>query len=403
MNWQQHFARRNAQMKRSTVRELLKITAQPEMISFAGGLPAPELFPVSDVQRASDAVLIREGRRALQYGETEGAAELRDWIAARFSSDSRKFSGANVLVTSGAQQALDLIGRVLLDPADRVLVENPTYLALLSAWRPLGVDFVAVPGDADGLLVDALKRALVRQPKLLYTTPNFQNPQGTTLCLERRKQVVELLRAANVGIIEDDPYGDLRYSGQPQPRLLELDGNLDDQRLSVSNVVYVGTFSKVLAPGFRVGWVVAPEQVVDRMVRAKQAADLHTSTFSQLIAIELIRQGVLEKHLPGLIETYRERRDAMLAAMEQFFPSNVAWTRPEGGMFIFVTLPPSLDATAVLNRAIQCKVAFVPGEDFHADGHGKNTFRLNFTNATPAIIADGIGRLGNILRDLTSL
>jgi len=402
MNWQQRFASRTLRMRRSAIRELLKLSCQPDMISFAGGLPAPELFPLDEVRAATSVVLERDGPRALQYGETEGVADLRDWLARKFSSASQPLSRVNVMITSGAQQALDLIGRVLLDPADRVLVENPTYLALLSAWLPQGVDFIPVEGDADGIRAEALERALSRKPKLLYTVPNFQNPQGTTLSRERRSRAVEMLRNAGVAIVEDDPYGELRYSGEALPKLFELDAARNEPLLSASNVIYIGSFSKVLAPGFRLGWVIAPEPVVDQLVRAKQAADLHTSTFNQLVAFETIQQGVLDRQIPRLRHAYRERRDAMLQALSEHFPSGIDWTKPDGGMFLMVELPPSVDASAVLGRAIQQRVAFVPGEDFYLDGMGKNTFRLNFTHAAPSQILEGIRRLGGVLKEFVA-
>jgi len=384
-------------MQRSALRELLKLTARPEMISFAGGLPAAELFPVEQVRQAADAVLGRKGGQALQYGETEGLGELRDWIAAKFSRPNLSVSRSNVIVVSGAQQGLDLIGRVLLSEGDGVIVENPTYLAALSAWRPLGVRFLAVRGDADGLRVDELDTLLVQRPKLLYTVPNFQNPQGTTLSAERRGRLVALLREHDVGLIEDNPYGELRYEGAAPPNLLDLDAGIAVQDGSGSNVVYVGTFSKVLAPGLRVGWVIAPSDVVEKLVQAKQAADLHTSSLSQHIVCELLKTGVFERQIPLLCAAYGERRDRMLAALERCFPTGAAWTRPAGGMFLLVTLPGGVDAGALLERALLRQVAFVPGREFHLDGQGRSTLRLNFSNAGPEQIDEGIRRLGELL------
>lgn len=399
MNWNQRFARRTAQMKRSAVRELLKVIARPEIISFAGGLPAPELFPVAELRAASNAVLEREGRRALQYAETEGVSELREWLAVHFSQPGRRIKPANVLITSGAQQGLDLIGRVLLEEGDQVVVENPTYLALLSAWRPLGVAFLATPGDADGLRTDSLEPLLRRRPKLLYTIPNFQNPQGTTLSLERRARLVKLARAHGVGIVEDNPYGELRFGGEPLPHLLDLDTQSAPTGGLEFNVIHTGTFSKVLAPGLRVGWVVGSETVVDKLVQAKQAADLHTSTLNQLIAFQLLTSGLLDHQLPRLRLAYQQRRDAMLTALATHFPEGLTWTRPAGGMFLLVTLPTGWDASEILVLALRQNVAFVPGEDFHLEGQGHNTFRLNYSNARPDQIEEGIRRLGGVLRD----
>ncbi|HTI70999.1 MAG TPA: PLP-dependent aminotransferase family protein [Candidatus Limnocylindria bacterium] len=397
MNWPSKFSQQTARMRRSAVRELLKLTAQPDMISFAGGLPAPELFPVQEIQAAAEVAMKHQGARALQYGETEGIAELRDWLATQHSTPWRKVHRSNVLITSGAQQALDLFGRIFIDPGDRVLVEDPTYLALLSAWRPLQPEFVGIPGDDGGLDLTALKGALPGS-KVLYTIPNFQNPQGTTLALDRRQQVVDLVQATGTVILEDDPYGMLRYSGRPLPSLFELEAqsSAEGSQTPRWNTILVGTFSKVFAPGFRLGWAIGPEAVIDKMVQAKQAMDLHTSTYNQIIAMELVRQGVLDRQLPRLRRAYGQRRDAMLAALDRHMPAGVRWTRPEGGMFLFATLPEDWDATTLLAECLHQKVAFVPGEEFHTSGRGRNTLRLNFSNATPELIEEGIRRMGSV-------
>lgn len=401
MNWNSQFATRTQYAKRSAVRELLKLTAQPDMISFAGGLPAPELFPVEKVKEAADLVLSEFGSQALQYGETEGIAPLRDWVAAKFSRAGRlTVRRENVLIVSGAQQGLDLIGRVLLNEGDQVIVENPTYLALLGAWRPLGVHFVGVPSDQNGMVVEALEPLLQQGPKLIYSIPTFQNPQGTTLNLERRHRLVELLRKYDVGLLEDNPYGELRYSGEALPHVFELDAQSDADGRLRSHVIYSGTFSKVLTPGLRIGWVVADEAVIDKLVMFKQGTDLHTSTLNQYITYTLARDGVIEQQLPRLQAAYRQRRDVMLAALARHFPAGVTWTQPDGGLFLMVTLSAHLNAADVLQAAIAHKVAFVPGEDFHLTG-GQNTFRLNFSNAQPDRIERGIEVLGQVLNDLS--
>ena len=387
-------------MTRSAVRELLKLTAQPGMISLAGGLPSPDLFPMERVKEAIEIVLGKAGKRALQYGETEGVAELRDWIARDFSRPEVPLKRENVVITSGGQQALDLIGRVLLNENDKVIVENPTYLALLSAWRLLGVQFLPVRSDANGMRVDKIEPLLQQKPKLIYAVPNFQNPQGTTLALERRVSLVELLRKYDVGLLEDNPYGELRYDGEPVASLLELDARLGTSGDLDSNVIYVGTFSKVLMPGLRVGWAIASEEVIEKIVRAKQAADLQTGTLSQYIIGEMIRDQFLERHIRVLRQAYRERRDAMLVALDRYFPNEASWTRPDGGMFLMVTLPAHLSASDVLKQALERKIAFVPGEEFHLDGMGRNTFRLNFSNATSDLIEQGIKRLGEVLKSM---
>jgi 2-aminoadipate transaminase len=414
-------------MKRSAVREFLKVTAQPEMISFAGGLPAPELFPLEQIREATGAVLHRDGARALQYGETEGLAGLRDWIAQRFSRPDRPLSRSNILIVSGAQQGLDLIGRVFLEPGDAALIENPTYLALLSAWRPNGVEFIALPGDADGIRPDKLARSRLLdslrsgpspalKPKLLYTIPNFQNPTGICLARDRRRPLVEWARHHDVGIVEDDAYSELRYEDETLPSLAELDAAMTnpDGRGQASgpekdkggNVLTVGTFSKVLAPGLRVGWIIGPLAVVEKLVQAKQAMDLHTGSLSQHIILELLQRGELERQIPRLRASYRERRDRMLAALDRYLTPDrgVSWTRPAGGMFLMVTLPAGQSATALLPAALQQNVAFVPGAEFHLDGNGDRTLRLNFSNPSVERIEEGIRRLAGLINEgLTSV
>jgi 2-aminoadipate transaminase len=414
MNWNKCFAERTQYMRRSTVRELLKVLDQPGMISFAGGIPAPELFPIEETAQATARVLERRGRDALQYGATEGLAPLRDWIAARFSTPRFEVRRDNVLIVTGSQQGLDLLGKVFLDAGDRVLVENPTFVAMLSAWRPLQPDFVPVPSDEEGMCVDALPPVLSEGAKLIYLVPNFQNPQGTTLSLARRRQLLDLVRGRAV-VIEDNPYGELRYGGEAMPHLVELDW---DACLGMTSgapvplrkpeskviqldpcVIHLGTFSKILAPGFRVGWVVAPAEVIDKLVQAKQTADIHTSTFCQHVVLELIQSGLLEGQIFRLRAAYAARLDAMLSALERFFPAEATWTRPDGGMFLFVTLPEAIEAKALLQQALDCNVAFVPGEDFHFDDSGHNTFRLNFSNAAPEQIEEGVKRLASVIKD----
>lgn len=391
MNWTCHFAERTGQMNRSAVRELLKVTSQPGMISFAGGLPAEELFPIERVKQAAEAVLREHPAAALQYGPTEGLTELRDWLADRYSLPNFALRRENVAIVSGAQQALDLIGRVFLNPGDRVVVENPTYLALLSAWRPLGVEFLPVPSDAEGLDVDQFEACLRFKPKLVYSIPNFQNPQGTTLSLARRIELARLLTAGQVPLVEDDPYGELRFEGDPLPDIFHF---------SPEMVIRVGTFSKVLMPGLRVGWVIAPEPVIDRLVRAKQAADLHTSSLCQALVWELVQSGFLDDHVKRLRAEYRRRRDAMLNALERHLGYQMAdWTRPAGGMFLMLRLRGVLEARDLLSRALKRQVAFVPGEEFHLDGAGRNSIRLNFTHAPPSVIEVGIRRLAEAIEE----
>ena len=361
MNWEKTFAQRTRRMRRSAVRELLKLVREPGMISFAGGMPAPELFPVDELRAAADAVLSRHAHSALQYGESEGLPALRAWIAERHGC-----AVENVLIVSGSQQGLDLIGRVFLDEGDPVVTENPTYLAMLSAWRPWNPRFAVHHAN----------------PKLIYAVPNFQNPQGTTLSLPEREALV---RTGNL-IVEDDPYRELRFDGDALPAIREM---------APDRVIYLGTFSKVLAPGLRLGWVIGPREVIDRLAQARQAVDLHTPTFNQWLVLAAVRDGVLERQIPRLREAYRERRDAMLRALGQYFPAEAAWTRPAGGMFLMLRLPERFDANALLKDALRKKVAFVPGEEFFFDGLGRNTLRLNFSNASPESIATGIQQLAD--------
>jgi 2-aminoadipate transaminase len=399
MQWEQRFAGRTVHMKRSTIREILKLTGQPDMISFAGGLPAPEFFPVERVREAVDVALSERGQAALQYSTTEGMPELRALIASRLSEGALVVKPENMLITTGSQQALDLLGRVLLNDGDQVLVENPTYLGMLMAWNLYGLHYVPVPTDDHGLNVAALEPLLAQAPQLLYVVPNYQNPGGFTLSLERREQLVRLLARYPVPLIEDNPYGELCYSGAPLPSLLALDAaNLGLQEPN-GHVIYVGTFSKVLAPGLRIGYVVAAAPVIERLVQAKQSADLHTSTLDQFVAYEVARDGFLDHHVENLRAVYRERRDVMLESMERYFPPEVTWSKPDGGLFLLVKAPAYVDTTALLSEAVQRKVAFVPGVDFHVDGSGQNTLRLNFSNARPEMIETGIQRLGALLKD----
>jgi len=399
MDWSKCLAQRTGLMQRSALREMMKSTSRPGIISFAGGLPAADLFPVARVKAALTAVLDEFGGQALQYSVTEGLPELRDWIACRFSNKQLQVARENVLITSGAQQALDLVGRILLEEGDRVILENPTYLALLSAWRPTGVEFLPAPCDARGLLVEKCKPLMKRRPKAIYCVPNFQNPQGTTLSLARRKRLVALAQEHSMAIVEDNPYGELRYIGSALPNMLELDArNLADSAFD-SRVIYAGTFSKVMMPGLRVGWVIASRAVIEKLTQAKQASDLHTGTLSQHLAMELAKQGFLEEFLPVLLQHYGQRREAMLAALDKYFPKSATWTEPEGGVFLWVTLPKHIDASQLLPASLEQGVAFVPGEDFHLNGEGKNTMRLNFSNAPPTRIDEGIKKLGKLLQN----
>jgi 2-aminoadipate transaminase len=398
-HWENRFADRTQHMRRSTVREILKLTGQPDMISFAGGLPAPELFPVERVQQATDTVLAERGREALQYSTTEGMPELRAFVAEWISGPNMRVNPNNILILSGAQQAIDLLGRVLLNDGDPVLMENPTYVGTLSAWAGYGLKYHSVPTDHDGMLVEEILSQLHHHPRLMYSIPNFQNPQGVTLSLERRKRLAQILVENNLTFIEDDPYGQIRYSGEHLPSMLQLEAAERGSLNADGNVIFCGTFSKVLTPGQRIGWVAAHEMVIDKLVQAKQGADLHTSTLGQFITYELVKDtAFFEAHVEMLRGVYRERRDLMLRLLDEHFPPEVSWTHPDGGLFLMVTLPAHLDATDLLKEAVQHKVAFVPCDGFYLDGTGQNTFRLNFSNARPEMITTGVERLGALIK-----
>lgn len=395
MDWNQLLAGWTSLMRRSAVRELLRLTNRPGMISFAGGLPAPELFPVAEVRAAADQLLDQHGPKVLQYGETEGVAELRDWVAMSLSRPGLALSRDHVLITTGSQQGLDLIGRVLIDPGDKLALENPTYLAALSAWRPWQPHLLPLACDDDGLTPEAISGLATSRPKLLYTIPNFQNPTGVTLSEERRRQLIATLAGNGTLVVEDDPYGELRYRGEALPGLLELAGGPEPQLLRL------GSFSKVLAPGLRVGFVVGPAVLIEKLALAKQALDLHTATFNQWLVLELLRNGVVDRNLPELRAAYGERYSTMLEALENHLSGAATWTRPEGGMFVFARLGNGVSATTLLAKAVERGVAFVPGGEFHVDGSGEQTLRLNFSHASPEKITEGIGRIAEGLASLS--
>ncbi len=399
--WAHRFAQRTLGVSSSAIRELLKLTEQPEIISFAGGLPAPEVFPIDRIEEATHYVLETHGRAALQYSTTEGYLPLRELLVRHMARYGIKVTPSHILITSGAQQALDLIGKLLINPGDTVLTEEPTFLGAIQAFTAYQARYVTVPVDDEGLCVDQLEEALRAGPKFLYVLPNFQNPSGTTLSLERRQRLVELASRYGAPIVEDDPYGQLRYEGKHLPPLVQIDaeyhGCANGERSFRGGVLYLGTLSKVLAPGLRLGWVVAPEEVIAKLAQLKQGTDLHTSTLTQMLAYETALGGFIDQHVRFIRRVYRERRDAMLAALDRSFPRGVRWTRPQGGLFLWVTLPSGLDSARVLEEALERKVAFVPGASFFPRGGGIETFRLNFSYCTPERIDEGVRRLGEVL------
>ena len=346
-------------------------------------------------QEVCQRVLRTHSTAALQYGPTEGYRPLRELIVAHMARYGVIAGVDNVLITSGSQQALDLIAKLLINRGDRILVESPTYLGALQAFNLMGAEYVTVPNDGHGVQTCNLEAALRSGPKFIYLVPNFQNPGGVTLSRSRRDQLVALADKYGTPIIEDDPYGQLRYEGEHVLPLLALDrANFgSDSSYQSGNVIYLSTFSKVLAPGLRVAWIVAPPDVIAKLVQVKQSTDLHTSGFSQVVAYEVARDGFMEEHVKLICSTYKERRDAMLAALQDFFPAEVSWTHPDGGLFLWVTMPPGVDSSHLLDSALRQNVAFVPGEPFFPNGDQGSHMRLNFSHSSPEQIREGIRRL----------
>jgi 2-aminoadipate transaminase len=397
--WEYRFSQRTQRMKASAIRELLAVAEKPGMISFGGGFPAPEVFPVEEFSRASKYVLENLGAEALQYGATEGYVPLRQMISRHSIRSGMQVDINNILITTGSQQALDLLGKIFVNRGDRILVESPTYLGALQAWNAYGAEYISVPVDEYGMRTDLLEDALRIGPKFIYVLPNFQNPTGTTLPLERRMKLIELADRYGVPIIEDDPYGQLRYEGEDIPSVEILDSRVREQNGTYTgNVIYLSTFSKILAPGLRLAWVVAPDNVIHKLALAKQGTDLNTSTFNQIVAHEVGQHGFIDRHVEMMRKVYLERRNAMVQSLQEHMPEGVTWTRPQGGLFLWVTLPEPFNSTELLPQVIEENVAYVPGEFFHADGTGKNTMRLNFSYCSPEKINEGISRLGKAFK-----
>lgn len=389
------FARRMGQVRPSTIRQILKVTEQPDIISFAGGLPAPECFPVAEIAASAARVLAEAGAQALQYAVTEGFRPLREKFSAEMDERGVPCSPEDILITTGSQQALDLIGKVFLDPGDCVLMEAPTYLAAIQAFQAYQVRFASAPTDDLGLDPDAMEEVIRRErPKLLYTIPNFQNPSGVTQSAERRARVYELAARYGLLVVEDDPYGKLRYAGQDIAPIKSHD--------RTGNVLYVSTVSKTVTPGLRVGWVVAPEPVLRQLTVAKQAADLHASNLDQRIVDRYLTDYDNRAHVQRIREAYGARYAQMDASLREFMPEDIRWTHPEGGMFLWVTCPERVDTGEMMIEAVQRKVLFVPGRDFFPDGSGLRYLRLNFSNASPQNIHDGIQRLAEVCREACS-
>ena len=384
-------------MKRSEIRELLKFTRLPGIISFAGGLPASETFPVKELEEISSELLREKGATALQYGPTEGEFGLREEIAKWMSRERISVRPENILVTSGSQQGLDIVSKVFLDPKDIVVVELPTYIGGLQAFTAYRARMIGVPQDNCGMRMDLLEKTLVKlaarskKPKFIYVVPDFQNPSGVTMSLERRRKLLELAHKFEVPIVEDSPYRDLRFAGQTVPAVFTLDAD--------KQVMVLGTFSKLLCPGLRLAWIMAPTEWMDRMIVAKQSMDLCCPTYTQLIIAEFMKRGLLPRQIDRIRKLYAKKREVMLEALRRHMPKGVEWTEPEGGLFLWVKLPKNMSANTLFPKAVENKVVYVVGSAFHCNGKGQNTMRLNFSYPSEEQINKGIERLAKMITE----
>ena len=385
-------------MKRSAIRELLKLTQRSDIISFAGGLPAPDTFPIDQLKEISCEVLDTEGAQALQYGATEGDMRLREILVERYQKEGLKLNINNLVITTASQQALDLIPKIFINPGDKIICGLPSYLGGLSAFSTYGAQMIGIKLDDKGMRSDLLEQELEKmkakgeKPKFLYIIPDFQNPAGITMPESRRLEIIALARKYDVLIVEDSPYRELRFDGKVQRTMYELDGT--------GHVILLGTLSKIFVPGFRIGWVVAHEEVIDKIVMAKQATDLCTSPYVQKIAAKYYEKGYFDENIKKIIDSYRIKRDAMLEAFRKYMPQGVSWTEPEGGLFLFLTLPEHMNAEDLFKIDIEQKVAFVLGSVFHCDGSGKNTMRLNFSFMSKEKNDEGVKRLAEAIKQI---
>ncbi len=387
------YSERIAGLKSSAIRDILRITSRLEVISFAGGLPAPELFPLQEIADAAQNVLSKYGSSTLQYSLTEGLIPLREKIAKILDPDAKRLDIENILITQGAQQGLDLISKLFIDKGDMVFTETPSYLGALQSFQLFQADIMAIPSDEKGIRINKLLERLKEQkPKLIYLMPNFQNPTGTSLSMERRLELIEIIKGHNLVLVEDDPYGELIFEGEKLPSLYNLGRS--------KNFIYMSSFSKTIAPGLRVAYVAGDKEIIQKLAVIKQGTDLHTNTFGQFIVNEYLENENYYEHINQIRQTYKIRRDYMLSAIDRYFPESVTWNRPAGGMFLWVNLPDGMDAHEVLLRCLENDVAFVPGQEFFFDFSGKNTIRLNFSNANPENIEEGIRRIGEVLKKI---
>ena len=385
------FSDRMSAVPQSFIREILKVAVDPSIISFAGGLPNPELFPVDDIKSATQIVLDRYGIDALQYSNTEGFEPLRAFIAKRYKEkQGLDISVKNILITTGSQQGLDLLGKVLINKGDDLVIEEPGYLGAIQAFSVYRAKFQSVTVDEQGMDCDALKKVIDEtNPKLMYTVPNFQNPSGITYTEENRRQVAEIIQGTRTMLIEDNPYGDLRFEGNEKSSFAAL---------VPDNTILLGSFSKTIVPAFRLGWVVAPDHIMEKLVIAKQAADLHSNYFAQRVIHQYLCDNDLDEHINKIIKLYKGQKQAMMSSIEKHFPKEVQYTSPEGGMFLWCSLPDHLSSMKLFEAAIKDKVAFVPGDPFYVDNQITNTFRLNYTSADEATIEEGIKRLAKAIK-----
>jgi 2-aminoadipate transaminase len=386
------FADRISYVPRSFIREILKVTADPSIISFAGGLPNRDLFPLRELKAAANTVLDESGREALQYSSSEGDLELRNWIADRYKKKNKfTIHPKNILITSGSQQGLDLLGKTFLNEGDNVIIEEPGYLGAIQAFSLYKPTFFPISLDADGIKTDKLKQVLLNHDiKLFYCVPNFQNPSGISYSEKKRQEVAELLKEKNTILIEDDPYGELRFLGKDRTSFYNIIPN---------NTVLLGSFSKIVAPSFRIGWIVAKDEIMDKLIIAKQASDLHTNYFGQKIILQYMKDNDIDEHIDKIKKAYSGQRNAMVAAIQKHFPQGINYTEPEGGMFLWITLTEGLSALKLFEKAIRQKVAFVPGDPFYVDKKDVNTLRLNFSSVDEETIRIGIKKLGEVLKN----
>jgi len=388
-------------MRSSAMRDLMAVTARPEVISLAGGLPDTSTFPPKSFAAQMTRIAQASTAEALQYGPTEGFEETKDCILQVMGAEGMLPESDDIIVTTGGQQAIDLICKTLLDPGDVVICEAPTYPGAVPVFCSYQAEVVQIECDEDGMRVEELEGVLGRladegkRPKFVYSVPSFQNPAGVTMSFERRRRLVELARSHELLVVEDSPYGLLRYGGEALPPLYQLDGG--------DYVIYVGTFSKIFSPGIRLGWAVAPPPVMQKIVLGKQAADLCTSTLTQFFVREYFAEGLWQNYIEDLIEIYRRRRDVMLEALGKHFPPQATWTEPEGGLFIWATLPEYIDTSDLLAKALRDNVAFVPGQAAYIDGRGRNSMRLNFSGVSDDEIREGIRRIGKVIGEQVDL